>query len=249
MHATTEAKGWRTDPDWRLALFRGGMIFNMMEATKDWQSRLLWQEELSCELLEAWADIVIFTQKSITTQTKREESCLLCAQTLSMGMANPEAQFLDEIQAKVFLLVIHGHLCSFALRFLFLQTHATSYSFFSSFTVHCKGEMKKAWQKLYPLFLLFKKSIQKPPVWELSISCPETSMKLYVHESGFWSRLKYIFQRVNIINTLAFAHFDANIYKVYVTKTYIFLSRNDYWYCYFSGTLRTEGWWVNAAKP
>ncbi len=54
----------------------GGMIFNMIEATKDWQSRLLWQEQLSWELLEAWADIVIFTQTSITTQTKREESCL-----------------------------------------------------------------------------------------------------------------------------------------------------------------------------
>ncbi len=43
-----------------------------------------------------------------------------------------EAEFLDEIQAKVlgvFLLVIHGHLYSFALRFLFLQTHATSYIF------------------------------------------------------------------------------------------------------------------------
>jgi hypothetical protein len=44
----------------------------------------------------------------------------------------PEAEFLDEIQTKilrVFLLVIHIHLYSFALRFLFLQTHATFYSF------------------------------------------------------------------------------------------------------------------------
>jgi hypothetical protein len=50
-----------------------------------------------------------------------------------------EAEFLDEIQTKVlrvFLLVILIHLYSFALRFLFLQTHATSYSF-------CKGERRK----------------------------------------------------------------------------------------------------------
>jgi hypothetical protein len=45
-----------------------------------------------------------------------------------------EAKLLDEIQTKVlrvFFLAIHGHLYSFALRFLFLQTHATSYSFYS----------------------------------------------------------------------------------------------------------------------
>jgi hypothetical protein len=42
------------------------------------------------------------------------------------------AEFLDEIRTKVlrvFLLAIHSHLYSFALRFLFLQTHAISYSF------------------------------------------------------------------------------------------------------------------------
>ncbi len=43
-----------------------------------------------------------------------------------------EAEFLDEIQIKVlivFLRAIHNHLYSFGLRFLFFQTHATSYSF------------------------------------------------------------------------------------------------------------------------
>ncbi len=48
------------------------------------------------------------------------------------GQYSTAAEFLDEIQTKVlrvFLLVIHCHLYSFALRFLFLQTHATSYSF------------------------------------------------------------------------------------------------------------------------
>jgi hypothetical protein len=58
----------------------------------------------------------------------------------------PEAEFLDEIQAKVFrvfLLAIHTHLYSFALRFIFPQTHATSYSFYSSVNVHCKVERRE----------------------------------------------------------------------------------------------------------
>jgi hypothetical protein len=57
-----------------------------------------------------------------------------------------EAEFLDEVQTKVFrvfLLTIHSHLYSFALRFLFLQTHATSYSFCNSVIVHCKRERGK----------------------------------------------------------------------------------------------------------
>jgi hypothetical protein len=61
---------------------------------------------------------------------------------LNTWYSTPEAEFLDEIQTKVlrlFLLAIHSHLYSFAMIFLFLQTHATSYSFYSSFTVHCKG--------------------------------------------------------------------------------------------------------------
>jgi hypothetical protein len=55
---------------------------------------------------------------------------------------NPEDEFLEEIRTKVlrvFLLAIHSHLYSFALRCLFIQTHATSYCFYSSVTVlHCK---------------------------------------------------------------------------------------------------------------
>jgi hypothetical protein len=57
-----------------------------------------------------------------------------------------EAEFLDETQTKlltVFLLVIHSHIYSFPLRFLFLQTHTTVYSFYSSANVHCKGERRK----------------------------------------------------------------------------------------------------------
>ncbi len=49
-----------------------------------------------------------------------------------------------------------SHLYSFALRFLFLKTHATSYSLYSSVTVHCKEVRKKTWQKTIPPSLLFK---------------------------------------------------------------------------------------------
>ncbi len=65
-----------------------------------------------------------------------------------------EAEFSDEIQAKVlrvFLLAIHSHLYSFALRFLFFQSHATSYSFYRSFTVHFKGKRRKTLRKPHPL--------------------------------------------------------------------------------------------------
>ncbi len=40
---------------------------------------------------------------------------------------HPDDEFLDEIQTKVFrvfILAIHSHLYSFALRFLFLKIHA-----------------------------------------------------------------------------------------------------------------------------
>ncbi len=59
------------------------------------------------------------------------------------------AQNLHKV-LRVFLLAIHSHLYSFALRFIFLQTHATSYIFYSSVTVHCKGERRKTWQKTKP---------------------------------------------------------------------------------------------------
>jgi hypothetical protein len=57
----------------------------------------------------------------------------------------PEAEFLDKIQTnnpilRVFLLAIHSHLYRFALRYL--QTHTTSYNFYSSqllYTVKGKG--------------------------------------------------------------------------------------------------------------
>ncbi len=100
----------------------------------------------------------------------------------------PEAAFLHKIYTKVlrvFLLAIHSHLYSFALRFIFLQTHATSYSFYSSVTVHCKGERKNPDRKPNPLPVWFKTSIHKPQVWEIPRLCPETLTNVYVHEFGF----------------------------------------------------------------
>jgi hypothetical protein len=69
----------------------------------------------------ATPSVQIFFQCAVTT----EQIVRHCA-------APFEARFLDEIQTKVlrvFLLAIHSHLCSFALSFQFIQTHATSCSF------------------------------------------------------------------------------------------------------------------------
>jgi hypothetical protein len=66
-----------------------------------------------------------------------------------------EAEFMDEIQTKVsrvFLLAIHSHLYSSALRFLFPQTHTTSYSFYSSVTVHYKGERRKTFPMVKEIY-------------------------------------------------------------------------------------------------
>ncbi len=76
----------------------------------------------------------------------------------------------------VFLYSQSNLIYSLASRFLFLQSHATS---------HCKGERRKTWYKTISPSLWFKKSIQKPQVWELARLCPETSTKLYVHEFCF----------------------------------------------------------------
>ncbi len=66
---------------------------------------------------------------------KNELNRLVCEKVVLASLDNLEAEFLDEIQTKVlraFLLAIHSHLYSYALRFLFLQIYATSYSFYST---------------------------------------------------------------------------------------------------------------------
>jgi hypothetical protein len=76
--------------------------------------------------------------------------------TVCTLVIHTEAEYLDEIQTKVFrvfLLAIHSQLYSFALRFLFLQTLATSYSFYSSVTVlyTIKEKGGNSDRKPYPL--------------------------------------------------------------------------------------------------
>jgi hypothetical protein len=64
---------------------------------------------------------------------------------------------VQEIQTKVirvFILAITSHLYSFGLRFLFLKTRATSYSFYSSVTVHCEGEKRENLIEKHTPFLL-----------------------------------------------------------------------------------------------
>ncbi len=65
-----------------------------------------------------------------------------------------KAECLDEIQTKVlrvFLLAVYSLLCSYALRFLFLQTHATSYSFHSSLQYIVKEKEGQPDRKPYPI--------------------------------------------------------------------------------------------------
>ncbi len=68
----------------------------------------------------------------------------------------------------------HTHLYSFALRFLFIQTHTTSYSV-------CKGDRRKTDRKPYPI----PYGLRNPYKNLKSENSQDTSMKLYVHEFGF----------------------------------------------------------------
>jgi hypothetical protein len=102
----------------------------------------------------------------------------------------PESEFLDEIHTKVFLLAIQSHLYNFALRFLFLKTHTTCYSFYCAllytlYTVKEKGGKTyiKTYHLPYGLRIQMESSSLRTP--EITV-CPETSKKLYVHEFGFW---------------------------------------------------------------
>ncbi len=74
-------------------------------------------------LKDSWPFLL---RTSCTLQSFRSDTATLNTQQVNLS---PEVKLLDEIQTKVsivFLLVIHSHLYSFALKFLFLQTHATS---------------------------------------------------------------------------------------------------------------------------
>jgi hypothetical protein len=71
---------------------------------------------------------------------------------------------------RVFLLAIHCHPYSFAFRFLFFQTHATSYSFYSYRTLPLVKEIRTKSSSLRTLKIMPR---------------TETSAKLYVNEFGF----------------------------------------------------------------
>jgi hypothetical protein len=97
-----------------------------------------------------------------------------------------EAEFLGEIQTKVlrvFLLVNHSRLTrlySFDWDFYISDSKKLT----QSLTVSVQEKGRKPYRKTYPLW--FKKSMQKPQIWELSRLCPETSTWLCVHEFRLW---------------------------------------------------------------
>ncbi len=105
-----------------------------------------------------------------------------------------EAEFLDESRTKVlgvFLLAIYGHLYSFALRFLCLQTNATSSVFQKSHNLLCistvqllytvKEEGGKADRKPYPLPYGLRNPYRTLKIMPRNLN----EMKSYVHEFGF----------------------------------------------------------------
>jgi hypothetical protein len=57
------------------------------------------------------------------------------------------------------LFAIHSHFYRFGLRFIIFQTHATSYSFYSSVTVHCKEKGGYLIENHIPKGAWLKKSI------------------------------------------------------------------------------------------
>ncbi len=79
------------------------------------------------------------------------DSCLSIRTKLPLSNLRPNSWTKSRQVLRVLLLAIHSHLHSFALRFIFLQTHATSYDFQSSVTLYCKGHRRKTCQKPYPL--------------------------------------------------------------------------------------------------
>ncbi len=92
---------------------------------------------------------------------------------------------MDKIQTKilrVFLVAIHNHLYSFALRFLFLQTHATVSTLQLMCTVKVKGE--KPDRKPYPLSYGLRN-----PCRNLKIM-PRNLNEIVCHEFGFSSGFK-----------------------------------------------------------
>ncbi len=110
-----------------------------------------------------------------------------------------EAEFLDEIQKKVFrvfLLLFIATSTALPWHLISSNSHNLFNSFYSSllFTVKEKGAKPDG----KPCLLLYG-SIQKPQVWQLSRLYPETSTKLYVNEFGFRRWIMPIAIRKNLV--------------------------------------------------
>jgi hypothetical protein len=91
------------------------------------------------------------------------------------------------------------HLYSFALRFLFLQPHATSYSFYSALLYTVKEKGGKPDRKPYPLPYGLRNPYRNLKPEKISRLGPETSMKLHVHEFGFCSARAHVSETVQKI--------------------------------------------------
>jgi hypothetical protein len=104
-----------------------------------------------------------------------------------------EAEFLDEIQTKQFsslLFTVTSSAFRWDFYFFKLTQPFTVSTVQLLYTVKEKGGKRD--RKNHILSLWFKESIKKPQVWELSRLCPEISMKLYIHEFGFWSSCTFM---------------------------------------------------------
>jgi hypothetical protein len=104
----------------------------------------------------------------------------------------PEAEFLDEIQTKVlrvFLLAITVSSTALPWDFCFFRLTQPLTVFYSSVTVHCKGERRKIWKKRkpYPLPYGLRNPYRNLKSENSLRLCPETSTKLNIHEFDFWS--------------------------------------------------------------
>ncbi len=108
---------------------------------------------------------------------------------------------MDVIRTK--LLAIHSNLNSFALRFLYLQTHATSYSSRGQllYTVQEKGG--KPDRKPYPLPC----GLRNPHRNLMSENSQDYTQKLDIHEFGFCKRtLRQVFICLRPIPTYDWPH-------------------------------------------
>ncbi len=131
--------------------------------------------------------IVTFFQ-GYPRHTRGDASRLLTGVFLKYNKS--EAEFLDNIQTKKRLknfLPCYSQspqqLCSFALRFLFFQTHATSNSFFSVLLYTVKQKGGNRIENPHPLPYHLRNPYRN--LKSENSLCPETLMKLYVHELGF----------------------------------------------------------------